>query len=346
MTSAPRAPRGPRPQRPRGRDRARAPRRTATGDAGARTTCSAPSTSSTPAKRVDGGCARARRQRRSRSSQSFDTDGPQKGWRRRTNPVHTMTDTGTDAERGNQGFPHGIGGADDVIAMPLQCSTQWDGLGHIFDHGYRLERPPGGRRRHQRRRPRHGHRARGMPSSSRAGSCSTSADTSRPTPASSPTATRSPPPTSTRAPRRRASSVGRGDIVLVRTGQLARARRDGWGDYAGGPARGCRSPPPGGCTAPRSPPSRPTPGASRCGRTSSTCRRSSPCTRSSSRTSVSRSARCGTSTSSPTPAPSTATLGVPALGAAAADHRSRRVADEPPRPPLTAPPSQNREVLT
>ena len=68
-------------------------------------------------------------------SQSFDTNGPQKGWRRRTNPVHTMTDTGVDAERGNQGFPHGIGGADDVIAMPLQCSTQWDGLGHIFDHG-------------------------------------------------------------------------------------------------------------------------------------------------------------------------------------------------------------------
>ena len=67
-------------------------------------------------------------------SQPFDTNGPQKGWRRRTNPVHTMTDTGVDAERGNQGFPHGFGGADDVIAMPLQCSTQWDGLGHIFDH--------------------------------------------------------------------------------------------------------------------------------------------------------------------------------------------------------------------
>src|SRR3954463_8846682 len=33
-------------------------------------------------------------------SQSFDMDGPQKGWRRRTNPVHTMLDTGTDAERG------------------------------------------------------------------------------------------------------------------------------------------------------------------------------------------------------------------------------------------------------
>lgn len=68
-------------------------------------------------------------------SQRFDINGPQKGWRRRTNPVHTMLDTGTDAALGNQGLPHGIGGADDVIAMPLQCSTQWDGLGHIFDHG-------------------------------------------------------------------------------------------------------------------------------------------------------------------------------------------------------------------
>ena len=68
-------------------------------------------------------------------AQSFDMDGPQKGWRRRTNPVHTMLDTGTDAVAGVQGFPHGLGGADDVIAMPLQCSTQWDGLGHIFDHG-------------------------------------------------------------------------------------------------------------------------------------------------------------------------------------------------------------------
>jgi hypothetical protein len=67
-------------------------------------------------------------------SQPFAADGPQKGWRRRTNPIHTMLDTGLDAERG-QGFPHGLGGADDVVFMPLQASTQWDGLGHIFDHG-------------------------------------------------------------------------------------------------------------------------------------------------------------------------------------------------------------------
>ena len=74
-------------------------------------------------------------------AQAFDTNGPQNGWRRRTNPVHTMTDTGTEAEFGDQGFPHGFGGADDVIAMPLQCSTQWDGLGHIFDRGRASARP-------------------------------------------------------------------------------------------------------------------------------------------------------------------------------------------------------------
>jgi hypothetical protein len=61
----------------------------------------------------------------------FDEDGPQNGWRRRVNPVHTMISTGAD----DLGMPHGISGADDVVFMPLQCSTQWDGLGHIFDHG-------------------------------------------------------------------------------------------------------------------------------------------------------------------------------------------------------------------
>jgi kynurenine formamidase len=33
-------------------------------------------------------------------------------------------------------------------------------------------------------------------------------------------------------------TVDRGDLVLVRTGRLARARHEGWGDYAGGPAPG------------------------------------------------------------------------------------------------------------
>lgn len=172
-------------------------------------------------------------------AQSFDMNGPQKGWRRRTNPVHTMLDTGTDAERGTQGFPHGIGGADDVIAMPLQCSTQWDGLGHIFDHGMAWN----------------GRRAGDVVTSDGdlvTGIEHTSAQLAsrgvlldvgrflRPDSGELPdgyaiTAADLDACAAAQGP---SSRVGRGDIVLVRTGQLARARRDGWGDYAGGPAPG------------------------------------------------------------------------------------------------------------
>ena len=86
------------------------------------------------AKRAEG-AALVRRGASFSLAQSFDEHGPQKGWRRRTNPVHTMLSSGLDAEFGLAEFPHGLGGADDVVFMPLQASTQWDGLGHIFDHG-------------------------------------------------------------------------------------------------------------------------------------------------------------------------------------------------------------------
>lgn len=172
-------------------------------------------------------------------SQRFDTDGPQKGWRRRTNPVHTMTDTGTDAERGTQGFPHGIGGADDVIAMPLQCSTQWDGLGHIFDHGVAWN----------------GRRAGDVVTSD--GDLVTGIEHAASAVVSRGVlldVARHLSPDSGElddgyaitvadleaciAAQGASSAVGRGDIVVVRTGQLARTKRDGWGDYAGGPAPG------------------------------------------------------------------------------------------------------------
>ncbi|MEV4280456.1 cyclase family protein [Actinoplanes xinjiangensis] len=162
-------------------------------------------------------------------SQSFDANGPQKGWRRRTNPVHTMLDTGTDAAAGVQGFPHGIGGADDVIAMPLQCSTQWDGLGHIFDHGYAWN----------------GRRAADVVTS--LGDGFTGIETVADVIAGRGVlldfgdlpdgfAITSDHLDSVAA--KAGVEIGRGDIVLIRTGQLARARRDGWGDYAGGPAPG------------------------------------------------------------------------------------------------------------
>ena len=171
-------------------------------------------------------------------AQSFDANGPQKGWRRRTNPVHTMLDTGVDAERGNQGFPHGHRrrGRRD-----LHAAAGLDPMGRPWAHlrpRQRLERSPRRRcgdqrgrpgdrhpdrdgpdqrpRRAARRRPRdrrgrrtsgrlrHHHRASGGDD-----------------PAQGPSAT-----------------VGRGDLLLVRTGRLARARRDGWGDYAGGASPG------------------------------------------------------------------------------------------------------------
>jgi kynurenine formamidase len=171
-------------------------------------------------------------------SQSFDMNGPQRGWRRRTNPVHTMLDTGTDAAAGTQGFPHGCGGADDVIFMPLQASTQWDGLGHIFDHGMAWNG-----RRAENVVTSDGDLVTGIehmadPLVSRGvlldvgrvigddgelpdGFAITEEHLDATIAAHGPT-----------------SVVGRGDIVLVRTGRLTRARRDGWGDYAGGPSPG------------------------------------------------------------------------------------------------------------
>ncbi|MEU9927247.1 MULTISPECIES: cyclase family protein [Streptomyces] len=169
-------------------------------------------------------------------SQRFDINGPQKGWRRRTNPVHTMLDTGTDAALGNQGLPHGIGGADDVIAMPLQCSTQWDGLGHIFDHGKAWNGRPAEQvvtsdgdqvTGIEHMAPHIAGRAVLLDVGRTAGEDGELPDGFAITEEHLVAAAEA-----------HAVTVGRGDIVLVRTGQLARVRRDGWGDYAGGAAPG------------------------------------------------------------------------------------------------------------
>ena len=173
-------------------------------------------------------------------AQRFDMDGPQKGWRRRTNPVHTMLDTGVEAELGDQGLPHGIGGADDVVAMPLQCSTQWDGLGHIFDHG----------------RAWNGRRASEVVTS--AGDSVTGMETvaadfagrgvlldvGRHLGAAAggelPDGFAILPEhlDATIAAQGSTSQVGPGDFLVVRTGHYGRTRREGWGAYAGGPAPG------------------------------------------------------------------------------------------------------------
>jgi len=169
-------------------------------------------------------------------AQSFDMDGPQKGWRRRTNPVHTMLDTGTDAALGLQGFPHGLGGADDVIAMPLQCSTQWDGLGHIFDHGKAWNG-----RDAAKTVTSEGDLVTGIEHMApHVAGRSVLLDVGRSIGEDGelPDGFAITEEHLTATAQAQGVAVGRGDIVLVRTGQLARARRDGWGDYAGGPAPG------------------------------------------------------------------------------------------------------------
>ncbi|WP_433170902.1 cyclase family protein [Actinoallomurus sp. CA-150999] len=221
-------------------------------------------------------------------AQEFNEDGPQRGFRGRINPVHYMKDTGTDAASESQGFPHGFGGADDHVVMPLQASTQWDGLGHIFDRkrawngrpctivdgagdhvtgiehmadrfvgrgvlldvGRAFGDPGPGRIRSREDGSAEGHRPGPGPVGSEPG---------RSRAGSGPVGSRADGSAEGRLPggelpdgfaiherhllatieaQGPTSTVRRGDIVLVRTGQLARCRRDGWGEYAAGPAPG------------------------------------------------------------------------------------------------------------
>jgi kynurenine formamidase len=71
----------------------------------------------------------------------YDLNGPQSGGFR-ANPLNMMTATGTDYASGVQdmlpggfGPSKGFGFSDDVIVMPNQAGTQWDGLAHIFWRG-------------------------------------------------------------------------------------------------------------------------------------------------------------------------------------------------------------------
>jgi kynurenine formamidase len=56
----------------------------------------------------------------------MDGNGPQPGGNR-INPVHLMRETGQ-----GQNLPGGFHFADDYIFMPLQGSSQWDALAHVY----------------------------------------------------------------------------------------------------------------------------------------------------------------------------------------------------------------------
>lgn len=177
-------------------------------------------------------------------AQEFNRDGPQDALRGRGGTVHTMTESGLDAAADVQGHPHGFGSADGVVFMPLQSGTHWDGLGRVFDDGAAWngrdcdEVVTGA-----------GDRITGIERQAAAfvgrgvlldvgrvfGAIQHGAQGELP----DGFAIKEEHLAGTIAAQGPGSAVGRGDIVLVRTGQLARCRRRGsWGGFAVGPAPG------------------------------------------------------------------------------------------------------------
>jgi kynurenine formamidase len=68
----------------------------------------------------------------------LDENGPQTGAFGRVNAVHSMVATGTDHLAKKQQYsddPLGWGFADDSLFLFLQGGSQWDALGHIFRDG-------------------------------------------------------------------------------------------------------------------------------------------------------------------------------------------------------------------
>jgi len=80
-------------------------------------------------ERVLAACALPRSGRVISCGLPFHAEGPQSGPPGRANPVHRMLTTG------GQTLDGGVEFADDAVDMPLQCATQWDSLAHVFYDG-------------------------------------------------------------------------------------------------------------------------------------------------------------------------------------------------------------------
>jgi kynurenine formamidase len=86
----------------------------------------------TPSKRIEA-AALVRRGEVFSLAIPFDRFGPQPAGDRRLNPQHTMLQTGTDLRAGVQeGAVEGWGYADDTIEMATHAATHWDCHGHAF----------------------------------------------------------------------------------------------------------------------------------------------------------------------------------------------------------------------
>ncbi|MPZ22608.1 MAG: cyclase family protein [Dehalococcoidia bacterium] len=170
----------------------------------------------------------------------YDSSGPQTGAIGRVNPIHQMLITGTDylAGVGRPGrktpLPYGMGFSDDAVYMPLQCGTQWDSLAHVFANGKMYngfsagEVSSFGAARNGIENFAESLAGRGVlldvarhkgVEALERGYAITPDDLDG-------------------AASAEGVDVREGDIVLVRTGELGRCRRDGWDGFAGGDAPG------------------------------------------------------------------------------------------------------------
>jgi kynurenine formamidase len=165
----------------------------------------------------------------------FVSNGPQIGFGGRSNPLHFMLQDGGDIASGAQDFVPGLRWCDDVVTMPLQCATQWDALAHIYFDGKMYN-------------------DRGPELVNSSGAKANSIDKARDKIVSRGILLDIPryrgkdwlepgeaiyPEDLDGAAGRAGVVVERGDIVLIRTGQIAQVRAEGsWGTYAGGSAPG------------------------------------------------------------------------------------------------------------
>lgn len=165
----------------------------------------------------------------------FDDNGPQTGSFGRFNPIHFMLQDGGDVSIGAQDHLPNIQYTDDAVTMPLQCATQWDALAHIL---YRGKMYNGYEAHHINST---GAKKNGMENAKdKIVSRGVLLDIPRykgkqwlePGEAVYPEDLDG-------AATMGKVSVGTGDIVLVRTGQIGQVRADGsWGEYSGGSAPG------------------------------------------------------------------------------------------------------------
>jgi len=171
----------------------------------------------------------------------LDENGPQTGGFGRFNPIHLMIRDGNAAVTDTVvrdfygGRDRWIRGTDDILILPLQSGTQWDGLGHIvFEkriyNGYDATMVGSkGALRNDIAQARDRVAGRGVLLDLPRFKGRPWLDPAEPIHAADLDG----------CAEREGVTIGRGDIVLVRTGQMAQCRDQGsWGSYAGGAAPG------------------------------------------------------------------------------------------------------------